>query len=125
MTGTGSSSASVMPPVLTLDRLFRARISDSPIIPPLGNVPAANSTAKFFVGNYLSRETCGYQEVVTMVSEELGNQLRTKIDTKAERAVLQQLNGLLPALPESEVHSSLDIARTDWIVSLEGQKWRR
>lgn len=53
------------------------------------------------------------------MSEGLGSQLRTEVDTNLERTVRQELDTLLPTVFESEIQARSDIARTDWIVSLE------
>lgn len=57
--------------------------------------------------------------MVSKVSEKLGNQLHTEIVLMIKKAVCQQLDVLLLALLESEIHVSLDVVRMDWIASLE------
>lgn len=121
MTATRSSIAPVSPPISTMDRVLGDRRDGNLVLRPLWNLRPVNGTMRCVPGYYSSRSNCVYQGVIRRVSEELRSQLQTKTDTKDERAVLQQLDTLLPAALESEIQASLDIAQTKWIASLKGK----
>lgn len=118
MTTICSWSTPLRPSVLTPNLLLRHRTSHNQIIPPLRSLFTTSDTVQSVLGSRSSRSTWVDQEKVPRVSEKLGSQLHTQIDTQFEKAVLQQLDALLPGVLESEIQASLHIARTGWIMSL-------
>lgn len=119
MTSTCSWNGPFTALASTVTCLRRDPTNENPISPPLRSRSTANDTVQFVSNSYSDRSIWLYQEAVSRVSEELGSQNCTEIDTKIERAVRQQLHRLLPALPETEIQFLPEIARTDWVALLE------
>lgn len=59
--------------------------------------------------------------MVRRVSEDFGNELHTEIDTKIKKKMCQFWDALLPALLNSEIQASLNIAQTNWTALLKGK----
>lgn len=109
ITRTRSSSAPIMPLTTTLDSLLQDQTSDTPIIPPLRNLPAAVNNVQSVAGKDSSGLHRVYQELVSGVSGKPGSQLRTELGTKTARTARKQLDALSPVTLELELQPSLYI----------------
>lgn len=121
MTRTRSSAAPNEPVILSQDRFLLNQAIDNTVILPLQNLPPVGNTVPSVPGSDSSRSNSIYQEVKPELSKKSDNQLRTKIDTKIERALHQQRYAPLPAILELKIQVSLDMAYTGWVALLESK----
>lgn len=113
MMSTHSSSFPVMPRFQRRSVSPEVRHAKAQLSRRYGIYSPQNDTVFSLLGNHASCPNWIYQQEVPRVSEELGDELSTEIDTKIERAGLQHFNSLLLAVLESEIQTSLNISRTN------------